>query len=145
MSPSVDTKTKSVWVCWKLVSLHLARSSRQVLLRAFLLLHFLPLFAQRFGAIIGTTAQHYSYVNTHSSTKGASVCQRPTPSWKDLPSRSRTANAQLLPQPGAWRCATLRVWLIYFFLSGDWRPLTAGTDMSYSAARGDISVSAAAS
>lgn len=112
--PVFTLRLKSAWVCWKLVSLHLARSCRQVLLRAFLLLHFLPLFAQRFGAIIGTTARHYSYVSTHSSTKGTSVCQRPTPSRRDLPSCSTTANTQLLPQPGAWRCAPLRVWVFFF-------------------------------
>lgn len=34
-----------------------------------LLLHFMPLFAQRLGAIIGTTTQHYSYLSTHTQVQ----------------------------------------------------------------------------
>lgn len=70
-----------------------------------LLLHFLHLFAQRLGAIIWTTTQHYSYLSTHTQVQK-------TNAWTCVPEASTyvhrcvntTASTQLLPLPAAWRC-----------------------------------------
>lgn len=75
---------------------------------------FLPLFAQRLRAIIGTNTLHYSYLCTHARVQKTSACKCAQEAnlylctlvhgHTRLPACTATTNTQMLPLPLAWRC-----------------------------------------
>lgn len=92
---------------------------------AVLLLHFLPLFAQRLRAIIGPNTLHYSYlcsVHTRSSTKDTQVCEEADTYVHSCTEARRLAITSTIASP-LFGLTPSPVW----FLSGAPRPLTGGS------------------